>query len=100
LEGNLNTNGTLPTQVTNITSGQDFYTSNGTGGVTGTAPTGATPLSSLADATGALYFQNGDVLTLTGKMGSRLINAKTMTITPATTLADMQSFMTGTLGIN
>ena len=50
--GGLNGAGDLPTQVANLTLDQPFFVSNGSGGVTGTAPTATTPLSQLADASG------------------------------------------------
>ena len=100
MSGNLDTNGTLPTQVADLTLDQPFYTSNGSGGVTGTAPAATTRLTQLANASGSTYFTAGDTLTLGGTVGSRTADAKTLAVTATTTLADLAAFMTGTLGIN
>jgi flagellar hook protein FlgE len=98
--GNLNANGSLPSAVTHLTLNQELYTSDGSGGVTGTAPTSSTAVTLLTDASGNAYFNNGDILTLTGTIGERSISSKTLTVGPGTTLADLMSFMNGTLGIN
>jgi flagellar hook protein FlgE len=98
--GNLNTNGALPTAVSDLTLNQELYTSDGAGGVTGTAPTSDTALTLLTDDTGVPYFQDGDTLTFTGTVGSRSVNAKTLSVTSTTTLGDLMSFMNGTLGID
>jgi flagellar hook protein FlgE len=98
--GNLNANGSLPSAVTHLALNQEFYTSDGSGGVTGTAPTSSTALTLLTDASGNAYFKDQDILTLTGTSGKRSIASKTLTVGPGTTLADLMSFMNGTLGIN
>jgi flagellar hook protein FlgE len=99
LQGNLNTSGALPTAVADLTLDQPFFVTDGAGGVTGTAPTAATPLAQLTDAAGNLYFNATDVLSMAGTIGSRTAATKTLTVGTAT-LGDLLSFMTGTLGIN
>jgi flagellar hook protein FlgE len=108
--GQFNSAGNAATQVTHATLGtsttpQPFYLSDGAGGVDATnPPTGATVLTSITDATGTAYFQTGDIITLNAELGpvdtARSIAQQTLTVTSATTLADLQSFMTGSLGIN
>jgi len=100
MTGNLNTGGPLPTQVSDLTMNQPLYVSDGAGGVTGTAPTSADLLTNMADGSGNLYFNAGDTLTMGGTVGSRSVAAKTLTVTSTTTLGDLQSFMSGSLGIN
>ncbi|HVX84245.1 MAG TPA: flagellar hook-basal body complex protein [Phycisphaerae bacterium] len=102
--GNLNTGGDLPTAVSDLTLGQPLYLTDGAGGVNPTTPpTGATLLTDITDSTGAAQFQLGDVITLKGTKGvqdTRAIAPETLTVTGTTTLADLQSFFTGTLGID
>ncbi len=102
--GNLNSGGDIPTSVTDYTLGQPLYLTDGAGGVNPTnPPTGATLLTDVTDATGAAQFQVGDVLTVKGSKGSKdsvSIAPETLTVTGTTTLADLQSFFTGALGIN
>ena len=100
MTGNLNTDGPVPSQVSDLTLNQPFYTSDGTGGVTGTAPTSTTLLTAQTNASGQSYFQTGDTLTLSGQIGSRSANAKTLAVGAGTSLGDLMSFMNGTLGIN
>jgi flagellar hook protein FlgE len=100
MSGNLNTDGTLPSAVSDLTLNQQFYTSDGAGGVTGTAPTSSSLLTLMSNSSGQQYFQTGDTLTLTGVAGTRSASPKTLTVTSSTTLGDFMSFMTGTLGIN
>lgn len=98
--GNLNTNGSISSAVSHLTLNQELFTGDGAGGVTGTAPTATTAATLLTDASGNSYFQNGDVLSLTGKIGERAITTKSLTIDSTTTLGDIMSYMSGTLGIN
>jgi flagellar hook protein FlgE len=100
MSGNLNTNGSLPSHVSNLTLNQALYASNGAGGVTGVAPVSTTLLTAVTDAAGQSYFQLGDTLNLTGQVGARSVGAKTLAVGAATTLGDFMSFVTGTLGIN
>jgi flagellar hook protein FlgE len=117
LTGQFNAQGTVPTAVSHLTLGtatipQPLFLTDGAGGVDPTnPPTGTTLLTDLTDSTGAAYFQLGDNLNLTGKIGTangtssgsgtvRTIATQTMPITATTTLADLQAFMTGGLGIN
>jgi flagellar hook protein FlgE len=100
MAGNLNTNGEIPSQVSNITLNQLLCTSDGAGGVTGVAPTSATLLTALASPTGQPYFQLGDTLTLNGQVGSRSVGTKTLDIGAATNLGDFMAFVNGTLGID
>jgi flagellar hook protein FlgE len=100
MAGNLNTDGAIPTQVADLTMNQAFYESDGAGGVTGTAPTSASLLTDMTNATGTSYFTVGDKLSLTGLVGSRSTPAKTLDVTSTTTLGDLTAFMGGSLGIN
>jgi flagellar hook protein FlgE len=100
VNGGLNAAGILPSVVAEYTLNQPLYESDGAGGVTGTAPTSATLLSDLADSGGAAFFTVGDTISLTGKLGGNTVATKTLDVTAATTLGDLMSFMTGTLGIN
>ncbi len=99
MQGNLNANGPLPTTVSNLTLNQPFFVSNGAGGVTGTAPTAATALSLLTDATGTAYFNPTDTITLKGKVGGASVTTKTLPVGTAT-LGDLMNFINGTIGIN
>lgn len=108
--GQFNSAGNAATQVTHATLGtsttpQPFYLSDGAGGVDGTnPPTGTTVLTNVTDGTGAAYFQTGDIITLNAELGpvdtARSLAERTLTVTSTTTLADLQSFMTGGLAIN
>lgn len=101
LDGNLNADGIVPTTVSNLTLNQPLYLSDGAGGIDATnPPAGTTLLTNVTNATGTSYFQVGDVVTAQGKKGSRATSPKTLTIDATTTLADLQSFMSGSLGIN
>ena len=102
--GNLDSSGALPTKVSSLTMNQSLYVSDGAGGVTGTAPDATTPLSQLADASGNLLFASTDTLTFSGSVGSTSTITQSLAVTPTSgppsTLGDLMSFMTGTLGIN
>jgi flagellar hook protein FlgE len=103
MTGDFNTGGTVPTSVSDLTLGQPMYLSNGAGGVDPVnPPTSTTLLTNVTDATGAPMFQSGDVISLTGEIGPNgsTIPVQSLTVTPTTTLGDLQSFMTGSLGIN
>ncbi len=98
--GNLNASGTPPTTVSDLTS-QPLYLSNGSGGTNPTTPpTGATVLSNITTSNGTPLFQVGDIVTLTGKRGGVSLANSTMTVTSGTKLSDLQSFLTGSLGID
>jgi flagellar hook protein FlgE len=103
MTGDFNTAGSLPTAVSDLTMGQPMYLSDGAGGVDATnPPTGATLLTDVTDGGGTAMFQVGDVINLTGKKGPNgsAIPTQTLAVTAGTTLADLQSFMTGSMGIN
>jgi flagellar hook protein FlgE len=100
MSGNLNTSGIVPTQVADLSLDQPLFLTDGAGGVSATAPAGATLLTDLVNATGAAYFALGDTLTLSGIVGSRSTDPKTLAIAAATTLDDLAAFMTGSLGID
>ena len=101
IDGSLNANGSLPSTVSDVAS-QELFVSNGTsGGTTGAAPTAATLLSSLTDSSGtSAYFTPGQTITLTGNVGGVQSATKTLTVSGATTVGDLMTFMDGTLGIN
>jgi flagellar hook protein FlgE len=99
--GSLNTGRALPTSVSDYTLGQPLFLSDGAGGVDATnPPTGATALTNVTDASGAPQFQAGDVITIKGTKGTRSITPQKLTVTGATTLSDLQSFLTGAMGID
>ena len=101
MTGNLHTGGSVPSTVSNITLGQPLYLSDGSGGVDATnPPTGATLLTDVTDASGTSLFQAGDVISFTGNKGTRSLKSQSLTVGAGTTLADFESFMNGTLGIN
>ncbi len=103
MAGELNTGGDAATTVSDLTMGQPLFLSDGAGGVDPTnPPTGATLLTNVTDGTGAAMFQTGDVITLNAERGldGSSVAPQTLPITATTTLADLQSFMTGSLGIN
>jgi flagellar hook protein FlgE len=100
MSGNLNTNGVLPTRVAGLSLDQSLFATDGAGGVSATAPDDATLLTDLVNASGNSFFTLGDTLTLSGTVGSRTTDPKTLDVTNVTTLADLAQFMNGTLGIN
>jgi flagellar hook protein FlgE len=97
--GNLDSNGTLPSSVSNTTS-QALFLSSGTG-----PPAGTDLLTNLsASAGGTPLFNAGDVITFNAKVGpvnsGTSITPQTFDVTANSTLSDFQSFLTGSLGIN
>jgi flagellar hook protein FlgE len=98
-QSNLNASGALPTSVSQINS-QPLYLSDGAGGVAATPPTNATLLTDVTDASGNAQFQVGDVISFTGTVGTTTAPAKTLTVTASTKLSDLESFTSGTLGID
>ncbi len=94
LEGNLNANGVVGTGAS-VLSTQLMTT------VGGTVPTGASLLTDLRDTgTGTALFNSGDVLNVNGDKGGRSLAQATLTVGPATTVADLQTFFGGGLGID
>jgi len=100
MEGNLNAGGTVATTATASTLDQSFYLAGASAVDPVNPPTTTTLLTSLANATNTPYFQNGDVITVQGEKGTRSVGTQTLTVTGTTTLGDLESFMTGVLGIN
>jgi flagellar hook protein FlgE len=99
LTGNLNASGPLPTTVSHLDS-TPIYLSNGAGGINaGSPPTAATLLTDVTDLSGVPLYQAGDVITLNATKGSNNL-MQTMTVSPTSTLGDLETFLNGTLGIN
>jgi flagellar hook protein FlgE len=99
--GSLNTGRNVPTSVSDYTLSQPLFLSNGAGGVDPTnPPTGGTLLTDVTDSAGLAQFQVGDVINVKGTKGTRSIPVEKLTVTAATTVSDLQSFITGALGID
>jgi flagellar hook protein FlgE len=95
MQGNLNAGG-------NVATGSTILTSQPMTTVGGTAPTAATNLVDLLSTAvpPAPVVNAGDVLTLAGTSGSRQLPSTTLTVTPTTTVSDLQNFINEGLGIN
>jgi flagellar hook protein FlgE len=99
--GSLNNGRTAPTAVSDYSLSQPLFLSDGAGGVDATnPPVGATLLTAVTDSSGTAQFQVGDVVNIKGTKGSRSIPVQKLTVTAGTTVADLQSFLTGALGID
>lgn len=66
------------------------------------SPTGATLLTNVADASSnaTAIFTSGDVITMTGQKGGRDTDTRTFTVTAASTIADLQTFLQGSMGVD
>jgi flagellar hook protein FlgE len=95
LQGNLNAAGPAA-------GGATILSSQPIGTAAGTAPTPATALVNLRSTVipPAPLVNVGDVLTLAGTRGSRNLPSNTLTIAPTTTVADLQTFINESLGID
>ncbi len=70
-----------------------------TGG--GGTPVAATPLTQLvSSATNVAAFSSGQVLTLNAQRNGSALPAETFTVTPTSTVADLQTFFNNSLGID
>jgi flagellar hook protein FlgE len=96
LNGDLDASGAVATGAS-ILNSQDLTTIGGAA-----APTAATLLSNVASTTanGTPLIAAGDTLTLQGSVGGTQQAAQTFTVTPTSTLGDLQNFLQGGLGIN
>lgn len=96
LEGNLNADGAVASGASVLNS-QSLTTVGGL-----VAPDATTLLTNLADSSNnaVAKFAAGDVLTLQGKKGGRDLPAGKFTITAASTLGDLQTFLQNGLGID
>jgi flagellar hook protein FlgE len=94
LQGNLNSGGDIGTGAT-ILSSQTFQSSAG-------PITGSTLLTTLeSTATPPVAMMNAnDVLTLAGTQGGRDLPSQSFTVTPTSTVTDLQNFLNNALGIN
>jgi flagellar hook protein FlgE len=95
LSGNLAADG-APASGASVLDTQDLTTVGATA-----APTGATPLTSLVTAgTTTPAFTSGQVLNFTPQRAGSNLSAGTLTVTPTTTVADLQNFINNTTGID
>lgn len=96
MEGNLNASGAVASGAS-ILASQDLTVLGG-----GAAPVGTTLLTDLASATATAtpLFTAGDTLDLAGKKGGRDLPAEPFTVTAASTVDDLRTFMQDGLGIN
>ncbi|HTW93184.1 MAG TPA: flagellar hook-basal body complex protein [Tepidisphaeraceae bacterium] len=94
LQGNLNSSGTISTNASMLTT--QALTDASTGTVTG-----ASLLTNLEDfGTTTPLFTVGQTITLTGSKGSATLPTQTMTVAPTTTVADLQNFLQGGMGVD
>lgn len=97
LSGNLAADGT-PAAGESVLDSQDLTISAGAGGGT---PVATTLLSSLVTAsTGTAAFTSGQVLTFTPQRNGSNMPAETFTVSPTSTVADLQTFFNNSLGID
>ncbi len=95
LVGNLDASGDVGTGASILLS-QPITSAGGT-----VVPTAASLLTTLEDAdSGASLFTVGDVISLNGTKGGREVGKQQFTVTAASTLTDLTSFMQGGLGID
>jgi len=94
LTGVLNAGGTVASSGSNLTS-QALQAAGGG------AVTAATLLTNLQDYnTATSVFSSGDVLTLNGKLDGTALPSQTFTVTAASTVGDLQSFLSDGLAID
>ncbi len=94
LTGNLASDG-------NVSSGSSVIDSQDITTAGGTAPTAATLLTSvLTTSTGQPAFTSGQVLTLTAQRDASNLPSKTLTVSPTTTVGNLESFYNNSLGID
>jgi flagellar hook protein FlgE len=97
LVGNLAADGT-PASGASITDSQDLTISVGAGGGT---PVGGTLLTDLvSSSSGNPAFTAGQTLTLSAQRAGNDIPEQTFTVSPTSTVGDLQSFFNSTLGID
>ena len=96
LQGNLNASGVVATGQS-ILNSQLLTTVGGAA-----APTGATLLTDLASESAPTVplAAVGDVITLSGSKDGRTLAPQTFTVTATSTVADLNTFFSGTLGID
>jgi flagellar hook protein FlgE len=95
LTGNLDSSGVVASGASVLDS-QDLTLAGGAG-----TPTGTSLLTSLTTAsTGTAAFTNGQVLTFTPQRDGSNLPAQTFTVTPTSTVGDLQTFFNNALGID
>jgi flagellar hook protein FlgE len=95
LGGNLAADGTVATGQS-VLDTQDLTITGGGG-----TPVAATPLDQLVSAsTNTPAFTDGQVLTLTPQRNGSNLSPETFTVTPTTTVSDLQTFFNNSLGID
>jgi flagellar hook protein FlgE len=96
MTGNLNAGGAIATGASILTT--QLLTRVGGG----TAPTGATLLTDLADTSNNAVplFSAGQTFTLTGVKGSQTLGSRTFTVGAGSTVDDLIGFYNGSLGID
>jgi flagellar hook protein FlgE len=96
LQGNLNAAGAAATGQS-ILNSQLLTTVGGAA-----APTDTTLLTNIASesAPGTALFTVGDTLSLAGQKGGRTLSTQTFTVTGTTTVADLENFLNGGMGID
>jgi len=95
LTGNLAADGTVA-GGSSVLDTQDLTLAGGAG-----TPTAASTLTSLVTASsGAAAFTSGQVLTFTPERDGSALPSETFTVTPTSTVADLQTFFNNSLGID
>jgi flagellar hook protein FlgE len=103
ISGNLNAAGALPTQGSRIVMNPLTLVSGPIGGPGGPALATSSPLIGIQDPAnpGSPLFAPGQTLRLSGaEKGQRELPDASLTITPTTTVQDMNDFLVAALGIN
>ena len=94
-QGNLNADGALATGASDLVSSISL-----TDSANAAIPTGTSNLVDLQDAQGNSPFAAGDVLTVDGTRGGRDLSPLTLTVTPTTTVQNLEDFYNQGLGID
>ena len=97
MTGNLDASGNV-SSGSSVLDTQDLITGSAANPV---APTTGTVLTSLLNATtGTAAFTSGQTLTLNAEHDGSALTPKTLTVSPTTTVADLQTFFNSSLGID
>ncbi len=92
MSGNLNAGGDIASGASVINSSAELFSGGG-------PVTPATQLTAVTDAAAVPMFAVGDVIELEGSRGGRRQTASSLEVTAATTIADLNDFMTQGLGV-